>query len=643
MIRNFCWNGSAVVAFVLSCVPAQAQRATDNAVTNADDAFGISIGQETSGIYSETDTRGFSPTKAGNARIDGIYYDPVGSISLRLKKHTVIRVGFAAETYPFAAPTGIADQRFHPLPTELGATLVQTLNPYGGMISEADARVPIVPGKIGIIGGIARASMQNADASYLHSWGFAGRLFLRFGGFEIAPFMSHGFFPEQQYHPTIIVRGEALPKLLPVRKQLLQPWLSNRSDSRQYGVTIKGAIGEHLTVRAGLFRSGGHRFSKQTEIFTLLDAAGNASHRLIGDPLQHTVSTSGEVLVSYRIEGATTTHRIFAGYRGRNRLAEAGGSDSLDLGTILLGDFRLEPEYSFSFGPINSGRIRQSSLMLGYLGSIKGLGGINLGLQKARYRATANNGSTGAITQSRDDPWLYNASLFANLSRSLSAYIGLERGLEDNGLAPDSAANRAEQLPATQTTQLEGGIRWKLNGATLVVNGFQIEKPYFAADSTGTFSRLGKVRHRGMEMSLSGQFGKRLHIVGGAVLMQPRLLGAATSQGTRPAGTPSVFARLDANYRTDILGGLTPTMTLLYTGRRAVGALPTGATHQLMLPAITTIDLGLRHNFHIGRTAASIRANVQNVFDKGSWKVISPNVLNMDETRRFTLVLTADL
>ena len=46
-----------------------------NAVTQSDDAFGGAVGLEAVGIYTETDVRGFNPQKAGNARIDGLYFD----------------------------------------------------------------------------------------------------------------------------------------------------------------------------------------------------------------------------------------------------------------------------------------------------------------------------------------------------------------------------------------------------------------------------------------------------------------------------------------------------------------------------------------------------------------------------------------
>ena len=64
----------------LSWIPAEAfaqNRAGDNAMTQAEDAFGFSVGRESIGIYNAGNARGFSPTAAGNVRIDGLYFDPV--------------------------------------------------------------------------------------------------------------------------------------------------------------------------------------------------------------------------------------------------------------------------------------------------------------------------------------------------------------------------------------------------------------------------------------------------------------------------------------------------------------------------------------------------------------------------------------
>ena len=153
--------GAALLA--LPAAPAMAQRANENAVSSADDAFGSSVGLETTGIYSDSDTRGFSPTKAGNVRIDGVYYDPVGVLSGRLRASTAIRIGFAAEDYPFQAPTGIVDQTFRPFPRENGMSIGANLMGYMGTIGELDLRIRNPAGTIGFTGGLAYADNRFAD------------------------------------------------------------------------------------------------------------------------------------------------------------------------------------------------------------------------------------------------------------------------------------------------------------------------------------------------------------------------------------------------------------------------------------------------------------------------------------------------
>ena len=89
--------------------PAFAQRTDDNAVTAAEDAFGKSVGDQSIGIYSDSNVRGFSPIAAGNVRIDGLYFDVQGNLNSRLVIGSTVRVGISAQGYPFPAPTGIID------------------------------------------------------------------------------------------------------------------------------------------------------------------------------------------------------------------------------------------------------------------------------------------------------------------------------------------------------------------------------------------------------------------------------------------------------------------------------------------------------------------------------------------------------
>ena len=70
------WLKIAAVAFACASSAAHGQaRSDENAVTQAEDAFGFSVGRESLGIYNAGNARGFSPVAAGNLRIDGLYFD----------------------------------------------------------------------------------------------------------------------------------------------------------------------------------------------------------------------------------------------------------------------------------------------------------------------------------------------------------------------------------------------------------------------------------------------------------------------------------------------------------------------------------------------------------------------------------------
>ena len=98
----------AVVSFAL--IPAaHAQRADENAVTSAEDAFGTRVGNENVGLYDTRNARGFDPQQAGNIRVEGLYFDQQAMFGNRLQRSQSMRIGLSAQSYPFPAPTGIAD------------------------------------------------------------------------------------------------------------------------------------------------------------------------------------------------------------------------------------------------------------------------------------------------------------------------------------------------------------------------------------------------------------------------------------------------------------------------------------------------------------------------------------------------------
>src|ERR1700678_2941027 len=123
----------------------RAQHASDEPVASADDAFGLTLGLESIGLYSPGNIRGFNPQAAGNVRIDGLYFDQQGPLSNRVVEGSTIRVGVTEIGYAFPAPTGIVDYDLrHVGDGKTSASLVATVGPFDARGVSADAILPLL-------------------------------------------------------------------------------------------------------------------------------------------------------------------------------------------------------------------------------------------------------------------------------------------------------------------------------------------------------------------------------------------------------------------------------------------------------------------------------------------------------------------
>ncbi|MBV8974667.1 MAG: hypothetical protein JOY74_06045, partial [Sinobacteraceae bacterium] len=189
---------------------AHAQRAGENAVTAASDAFGTVVGTQTIGLYSPTSARGFSPTQAENIRIEGLYFDQqTTSSDPYLFSGTNMRVGIAAQSYAFPSPSGIADLSLRTPGDTAGASLVLVRGPLSEWSAEIDARYPLRPQSLSV--GVNVAAAQDFDYNYaLASTRRAISLLARWrpiSGAEIVPFFGYIYNTEDQETPFVFADG----------------------------------------------------------------------------------------------------------------------------------------------------------------------------------------------------------------------------------------------------------------------------------------------------------------------------------------------------------------------------------------------------------------------------------------------------
>jgi iron complex outermembrane receptor protein len=638
-----------VIAILIAfATPAWGQRANENAVSAADDAFGSSVGNEKIGLYNVADVRGFSPIHAGNIRIEGLSVTEHGGFTSRVVSGSTMRVGLTAQSYPFLAPTGIADFSLRSSGNEAVLSPVLYLGPNKTAALDVDAQVPIVRDRLSVAAGL----------TYRYDEGVIGEdiRILQGGGVlrwrpsdqvEFKSFYGRMEFLDDRTVGSIFSGGPYLPTKVE-RRYFGLDWTQSETKRQFYGGVGSAQLSDNWQVRAGLFRWEDRQNLGLFELYRNVQPDGSAQRTLVATKDQTAASTSGEVRSSYSVTEGARRHTIHLAARGRDTQRAYGGADVRDLGPAVIGRRIDVLEPDFHFGPLTRDEVRQITGGIGYEGRWPGVGELSLGVQKTDYEKNTLIPDRPTLT-TNDSPWLYNATLALHLMDGLVAYAGYTRGLEESGVAPSNAVNRNSAPPALRTSQRDAGIRYAiLPRLSLVAGLFDVRKPYFNIDPDRVYRELGTVWHRGMEFSLAGQPIEGLSVVAGAVFLDADVSGEAVDLGIigpKPVGTTGRTIRANFDYRLPFFEPFSVDLGITSLAGKVASALEYEELggRQLMTEPRTTFDMGARYRFRAGATPATLRAQVTNVFNVYGWDVSANSSFRFSDTRRFLLSLAADL
>jgi iron complex outermembrane receptor protein len=639
---------AAFAATALAMLPfaANAQRASENVVTSAQDAFGTTIGDDSIGLYSSTDARGFSPKDAGNTRIEGLFFDQQTrgfGFAGQFARSTTMRVGLSAQSYPFPAPTGIADVRLRLPDDDVFVGGGTHVGPYGSYGGQLDLEVPIVRGKLGaVVGAAAGHTDMNLGGGFEHL-DYSGLLhWTPTDDVEVISFFQRSI-PQNGTgtQPAVLTSGAFLPPKFD-RSNFFGPdfYQGRYRIQTNMGVISRAQAFGNWRLQAGLFRSTNDLKNFFFMLYSDTNPDGIGTLNIRTRPPAFIGSYSGEMRASGVFAEGPRLHTLHFSAKGRASKRTFGGDDTISVGQHPIGQRISIPQPTgFVFGPESRDKVRHGQAGVSYVGQWSGVGEISAGIQKAFYRRTVDQfGPT--LTDTRTNPWLYNATLALQGTETLTFYASYTRGLEDAGVAPESAANPGEALAASLTEQIDAGFRYRISPKlTLVAGVFQVDKPFFTRDATNVFARLGSLTHRGVEVSLSGNPIEGLTVVSGAVLLQARVKGAAVTQGlvakVSPGQTP-VLLKLNMNYGPQAWRGFSLNGQANYEGSHYANRLNTSK-----IPSATVIDLGARYNFKVKDVSASVRFDVRNVTNTFGWTAAGASGLFMPRAPRVYVVRLA--
>jgi iron complex outermembrane recepter protein len=618
---------AAALALASAAPLALAQHASDNPVVSADDAFGLTLGLESTGIYNPGGVRGFNPQAAGNVRIDGLYFDQQGGLSNRVIESSTIRVGINEIDYAFPAPTGIVDYDLrHATDGKPTATVIAQAGPFDVRSVSVDGSLPIVSRELQLPIGLAvqtggpPTSGTGAEPGYTANivnfgatpqWSPSERLTVR-GLFDWQN-ITH-----QDTLPTVFTAGDFLPPHVD-HVFLGQDWAKGRSLTENYGGTLVAKLSTHWSLSAGVFRSIADNPESFADLYVNTEPSGAADHLLVSSPDQYTASTSGEARLTGHLQEDGWYQNLVLMVRGRDEHARYGGADVVDAGLANIGGGVQVPVPEFAYGELTDDHTRIWSTGVAYQGRRAGLGEISFGVQKEHYDKAVETPGEGQSSLSAD-PWRFYGNASALLFDHLTAYAGYTQGFEDSGIAPSTAANRGTILPTTHTWQADAGLRYAVTQKlTLIAGVFELNRPYFNFDLENVDRQLGVQHATGVELSIAGELLPGLSINGGGLFGQVRVSGpdlAAEGVGGYALGQPRNQYLVNLNYELPKWRALSVDFGVYH-----FGTVPAAVNDAYYDNAVTVLNLGARYKFTLLGAPATLRVQGQNLANVYFWNI----------------------
>ena len=295
----------------------------------------------------------------------------------------------------------------------------------------------------------------------------------------------------------------------------------------------------------------------------------------------------------------------------------------------------------FSPGPVSERRSDQESALFAQdivtLGQGFTLHGGLRHVQIKRSEFDEDIGDKGDYVHADNSFTLPSVALVYRINRDWNAYGSFSHGLQHGGIAPMMTSNQYQVLPPARSRQAEFGLKGALsNGLNLSAALFQIRQGLEYEDPFQTFTvivdgepkelhpfvRGGRETHRGLEVSADGRTGAFDY---GVSLMALNTRQDGTGQagidGKRVTDVPAFKSTAWLQYAVPAVPGLKVDGIWQYAGKKAFDVQNT-----VFVPDYHVFGAGASYGLKLGATQVTVRARVDNLFDKFYWRDVTPSL-----------------
>jgi iron complex outermembrane receptor protein len=228
------------------------------------------------------------------------------------------------------------------------------------------------------------------------------------------------------------------------------------------------------------------------------------------------------------------------------------------------------------------------------------------------------NGTTGArIAHYDEHAWTPAFTLVVKPLQNFSLYANYIQGLSQGPTAPATAINAGQIFPPFKSKQYEAGMKYDWGNFASTLSVFQIKLPSsFTDPSTNVFALNGEQRNRGVEFNTFGELVSGVRVLGGVMFLDGDLQKTAngTYNGNTAPNTAHTNVNLGVEWDTPFVRGLTLSTRMIYTSSVYVDQANTQE-----VPSWTRFDAGARYAFKVDGHNVTLRANINNLFNRNYW------------------------
>jgi iron complex outermembrane recepter protein len=208
--------------------------------------------------------------------------------------------------------------------------------------------------------------------------------------------------------------------------------------------------------------------------------------------------------------------------------------------------------------------------------------------------------------------------------RDWNVYGSFSHGLQNGGIAPMGTTNETSVLAPARSRQVEFGAKAALGDSlSLSAALFEIRQGLEYTDAANAYVRNGTETHRGLELGAQGKALRDLDWSVSLMALNTRQSGTGQPDidGKRVTDVPAFKSTAWVQYAIAAIPGLKVDGTWQYSGKKAFDV-----ENRVFVPDYHVFGLGASYPLAWGATKVTLRARVENLFDKFYWRDVTPEL-----------------